>query len=149
MQLTTELPSAKVPIHTDPALVMRILQNMLSNAVKFTQEGSIALRLRLEPGRNGAGGGPTVVWEVEDTGIGIAPEHHSTIFDEFRQVDGTATRRFGGTGLGLSLSLGLARRLGGEIRVESVPGEGSRFALRLPASVVHAGTEFASASADT
>jgi signal transduction histidine kinase len=117
--------------------------------VKFTSEGIITLRLRLEPGRDGGASGPTVVWEVEDTGIGIAAEHHGTIFDEFRQVDGTTTRRFGGTGLGLSLSLGLARRLGGEIRVDSVPGEGSRFSLRLPASVVHAGTGIATASADT
>jgi signal transduction histidine kinase len=81
-----------------------------------------------------------VVWEVEDTGIGISADHQAAIFDEFRQVDGTTTRRFGGAGLGLALSKGLARRLGGDIDVESVPGEGSRFSLRLPAAVVHAGS---------
>jgi signal transduction histidine kinase len=138
VEMQTEAPEEKVPVHTDPALVIRILQNMLNNAVKFTAQGCITLRLRLEPERNGRGG-PTVVWEVEDTGIGIAPEHHGAIFDEFRQVDGSTTRRFGGTGLGLALSRGLARRLGGEIHVVSAPGDGSRFSLHLPAAVVHAG----------
>jgi signal transduction histidine kinase len=148
VELRTDAPAEKVPIHTDPGIVIRILQNILSNAVKFTSSGTVTLRVKVEPGRNGGGGGPTVVWEVEDTGIGISLEHHDTIFDEFRQVDGTTTRRFGGTGLGLALSRGLARRLGGDIDVHSSPGEGSRFTLRLPASVVPAGTDFIPTPAD-
>jgi signal transduction histidine kinase len=139
--LSSEAPAEKVPIHTDPALVIRILENMVSNAIKFTPDGSVTLRLRVEAGQNGGRRGPTVVWEVEDTGIGISADHQAAIFDEFRQVDGTTTRRFGGAGLGLALSRGLARRLGGDIDVESVPGEGSRFSLRLPAAVIHAGAE--------
>jgi len=149
VELLTEAPREKVPIHTDPALVIRILQNLLANALKFTTSGTVKLRLHLEPANGGRIRGPTVVWEVEDTGIGISREHQETIFDEFRQVDGTTTRRFGGTGLGLALSRGLARRLGGDIEVISDPGLGSRFTLRLPASVVHAGTAFPHPPADS
>ncbi|MDP9349039.1 MAG: ATP-binding protein, partial [Gemmatimonadota bacterium] len=100
----------------------------LSNAVKFTPQGVVTLRTRLEED------GARVVWEVEDTGIGITPEHQERIFDEFRQVDGSATRRYGGTGLGLALSRGFARQLGGDIAVRSTPGEGSVFTLSLPAA---------------
>lgn len=149
VELVTEAPREKVPIHTDPALVIRILQNILANALKFTTSGTVTLRLHVEPARHGQTGGPTVVWEVEDTGIGISWEHQEAIFDEFRQVDGTTTRRFGGAGLGLALSRGLARRLGGDIEVISEPGLGSQFTLRLPASVVHAGTAFSHSSADS
>jgi signal transduction histidine kinase len=148
VELSSESPDHAVPIHTDPALVIRILRNVLSNAVKFTPRGSVTLRLREEEGEDPARGA-TVVWEVEDTGIGIAPEHHDAIFDEFRQVDGTTTRSFGGTGLGLALSRGLAHRLGGDIEIRSEPGEGSCFTLRLPSSVVHAGSGFAATSAET
>ncbi len=133
VELYTETPSERVPIHTDPILVLRILQNLLSNAVKFTTEGKVVLRVRMVPpdGDPSAGisgtalpRGPVVLWEVEDTGIGIAEADQRAIFDEFRQADGSATRRFGGAGLGLALSQGLAHRLGGEIRLRSVPGEG-------------------------
>ena len=82
---------------------------------------------------NGEATEACVLWRVEDTGIGIAPGDQAAIFDEFRQVDGSATRRFGGAGLGLALSQGLANRLGGEIRLRSVPGEGSVFTLAVPA----------------
>ena len=76
-----------------------------------------------------------MVWEVEDTGIGIAEEDVERIFDEFRQVDGSATRRYGGTGIGLALSRQLARRLGGDIGVRSTPGQGSVFSLSVPAGL--------------
>jgi signal transduction histidine kinase len=157
VELCTETPPERVPIHTDPVMVVRILQNLLSNAVKFTALGSITLRVRTEtaaPPPGGDGGaladqGPVVVWEVQDTGIGISPEDQQSIFDEFRQVDGSATRRFGGTGLGLALSQGLARRLGGAIRVRSTLGEGSSFTLSLPSSVIHAGQASAGGSTST
>jgi signal transduction histidine kinase len=74
-----------------------------------------------------------VEWSVRDTGIGIPVEQLGAIFDEFRQVDGSSTRLYGGTGLGLSLSLQMARLLGGELLVESTPDSGSTFTLRLPA----------------
>ncbi len=128
VQLRAELPDAPLLLFTDPGQVVRILTNLLSNAVKFTPQGVVTLRTRLEED------GERVVWEVEDTGIGITPEHQERIFDEFRQVDGSATRRYGGTGLGLALSRGFARQLGGDIAVRSTPGEGSVFTLSLPAA---------------
>jgi signal transduction histidine kinase len=150
VRVRSEAPAERVPIHTDPVLVQRILQNLLGNALKFTDEGTVVLRVRrVEPAQEAAEGGeravasatPLVVWEVEDTGIGIAADHHEVIFQEFRQADGSATRRFGGVGLGLALSRALARRLGGDIRMRSEPERGSVFSLILPASVVHAGTD--------
>lgn len=138
IEVTSEVPPTRVAIHTDPTLVLRILQNLVSNAFKFTPKGRVTLRVEREDGLERERGG-TVRWVVEDTGIGIAAADQRAIFDEFRQVDGTATRRFSGAGLGLALSQGLARRLGGEITVRSEPGHGSAFTLALPASVVHAG----------
>ena len=149
VEVASHAPAERVPIHTDPVLVVRILQNLLSNAYKFTPRGRVDFRVRVEKpeGRNGAS--PTVVWEVQDTGIGIDERDQRAIFDEFRQVDGSATRRFNGAGLGLALSQGLAHRLGGEITVVSALGEGSTFALRLPASVVHAGDPAPAPSSET
>jgi len=154
VQVRSELPPERIPIHTDPVLVTRILQNLLSNAFKFTPAGEVVLRVReARPDdpearlpREDAPRGPVVLWEVEDTGIGISEEDRETIFDEFRQVDGSATRRFGGAGLGLALSQGLAHRLGGEIRLRSQPGSGSLFTLALPSGVVRAGEALAGAS---
>ncbi|MBW3630007.1 MAG: GAF domain-containing sensor histidine kinase [Gemmatimonadetes bacterium] len=147
VEIRTEAPPARIPIHTDAVLVVRVLQKLISNAVKFTTTGTVTIRVRTrDPEAEGSTDGeapldrgPVVLWEVEDTGIGIAPDAQSAIFDEFRQVDGSATRRFNGAGLGLALSQGLAYRLGGEITVRSTLGEGSIFTLALPASVIHAG----------
>jgi signal transduction histidine kinase len=121
-----------VPIRTDPVLVLRILQNLLSNALKFTSRGHVKVSVELEAASDSDVAGPVVLWKVEDTGIGIAPADQASIFDEFRQVDGSATRRFGGAGLGLALSQGLAHRLGGDLRLHSVAGEGSIFTLAVP-----------------
>jgi signal transduction histidine kinase len=135
VELHAELPDEPLPIETDPVHLLRILTNLFSNAFKFTERGAVVVRLRLEPAGDGADAGAAagrVVWEVEDTGIGIAPEDQERIFDEFRQVDGSSTRRYGGTGLGLALSQGLAHRLGGSIDVRSALGRGATFALRLP-----------------
>jgi signal transduction histidine kinase len=136
VELRTEMAHEALPIKTDPIHLLRILSNLVSNAFKFTTRGSVTVRLRREAA-DGDGSGASaaaVVWEVEDTGIGIAPEDQERIFDEFRQVDGSSTRRFGGTGLGLALSRGLAHRLGGTIDVRSRLGEGATFTLRLPAA---------------
>lgn len=120
----------RIPIETDGEKVLKILQNLLSNAHKFTQAGEVSLTVR----QVGPKAHRRVEWTVKDTGIGIPPEQLEHIFDEFRQVDGSSTRLYGGTGLGLALSYGLAKLLGGEINVESEPGAGATFVLRLPLS---------------
>lgn len=144
VSLRTVAPSTRVPVHTDPVLVQRILQSLLSNALKFTKEGSITVEVREVTPDGGAtrsySRGPDVEWEITDTGIGIDPKDHDLIFDDFRQADGSPTRRFGGVGVGLSVARGLAHRLGGEIAVKSRLGEGASFVFRLPSSVVRAGT---------
>ena len=133
----------------DEDRVRQILVNLLSNAVKFTEPGGrVTLRWRTagEPfeGRNGetgseAGGElPWVAVEVEDTGIGIAPEQLARVFEPFMQVDDKNTRREGGTGLGLTISRKFARLMGGDLTAWSQPGEGSRFTLWLPASTSEA-----------
>jgi len=111
---------------TDAAKLRQILFNLLSNAVKFTADGRIALRAERTP----AG----LALQVEDSGIGIAAEHLALIFQPFEQADGSITRRFGGTGLGLVVSRQLAEMLGGSLTVTSRPGEGSTFRVALPAS---------------
>jgi signal transduction histidine kinase len=116
----------RILIRTDRVKVQQIVTNLVSNAVKFTERGSVKLRCRALPG-----GGCTIA--VNDTGIGIRPEHHEIIFEEFRQVDGSSTRVYQGTGLGLSIARRFARLLGGDVTLESRPGGGSTFTLRLPA----------------
>ncbi|HKR09773.1 MAG TPA: CheR family methyltransferase [Gemmatimonadaceae bacterium] len=109
---------------TDVTKVRQILFNLLANAVRFTDRGSIEVRARLD--------NDSLVVSVADTGIGIAPEHQEKIFERFWQVDQTKTRTRGGTGLGLLVCRGLARQLGGEIIVASELGRGSTFTLKLP-----------------
>jgi CheY-like chemotaxis protein len=111
-------------LQTDGQRLSQVLKNLLSNAIKFTDRGEVALEISAR--------GDHVEFAIRDTGIGIAAEHHQVIFEPFRQADGTTNRKFGGTGLGLSISRELARMLGGEITVESRPGEGSIFRLVLP-----------------
>jgi signal transduction histidine kinase len=127
VELRSELPEGELVVHTDPVQVVKILEALLANALKFTERGSVTLRLREE------GGGERVCFEVEDTGIGIPEEHLESIFEEFRQIDGSPTRRHGGAGIGLSLARGLARHLGGELSARSASACGSTFTLQLPA----------------
>jgi signal transduction histidine kinase len=141
VEVRSELPATPLPVHTDPVHLLRILGNLLSNALKFTERGTVTVRLYgsggmpgADPERSESTPVPQVAWEVEDTGIGIAEAAQKHIFDEFRQADGSATRRYGGTGLGLSLSRGLTLQLGGDLTVRSRLGEGSTFRLRLPAT---------------
>jgi len=122
---------------TDGHRLKQILRNLLSNALKFTLEGSIKLHIRqcTEAERENLGGReaePYIAFAVEDTGIGIAPDKREVIFEAFRQADGTTSRKFGGTGLGLTISKELAALLGGFIELESEVGRGSTFTLYLP-----------------
>ena len=119
-------------LHTDPGHVRQILLNLVANAVKFTERGTITIVAR----RQDADLGDGIVVIVEDTGIGIAPEDHDRIFQEFEQVrpSGRGDSLERGTGLGLAIARKLARLLGGDVQVRSAPGAGSRFVLSLPRS---------------
>ncbi len=108
----------------DPIRLQQILSNLVGNALKFTAAGHVRVAVREEARGQGC---TRLHFEVTDTGIGIPPEKHSTIFESFSQADGSTTRRFGGTGLGLTISSSLVRMMGGRIWVESVCGEGSTF----------------------
>jgi signal transduction histidine kinase len=111
-------------MRVDAGKLRQILVNLLSNAVKFTTQGGITLTTAVESGE--------LVVRVADTGVGIAADHAERIFEPFWQVEQKATRRVGGTGLGLTVTRRLARLLGGDVKVESVAGEGAVFTLRLP-----------------
>jgi PAS domain S-box-containing protein len=123
MELGDDLP----PLHTDRTKLKQVLLNLLSNAVKFTQEGSVRVSARRL-----SGGAVRIV--VQDTGIGIRPEHLQAIFEDFRQLDQSHTREYGGTGLGLSITRKLLTLLGGSVQVESSHGVGTRFTIDLPGS---------------
>jgi len=124
LALLTDAPDAPVSFRTDARKLRQILLNLLGNAVKFTNEGYVSLRVC-----EAAGG---YSFTVEDTGIGIAPEHHERMFEAFWQGDRTLTRTAEGTGLGLSISRRFAQMIGGGISVVSAPGRGSTFTLWLP-----------------
>jgi signal transduction histidine kinase/FixJ family two-component response regulator len=116
---------------SDPDRLRQILMNLVGNAIKFTEVGSVQVAARWES-RDAS----QIIIDVIDTGIGIDRERIESIFDPFVQADGSITRRFGGTGLGLSISRRLARLLGGDLRVESEPGRGSIFSLVVPTGPV-------------
>ena len=125
-QISPDVPAA---LGGDPSRLRQIMVNLIGNAVKFTEKGEVVVRVeseRIDSER------VALTLTVSDTGIGIAKEQHATIFDAFVQADGSTTRRFGGTGLGLTISARLAELMGGTIRIESEPDRGTQVYVSLP-----------------
>ena len=122
-------PGCPVWVRADPVRLRQVLLNLVGNAVKFTAAGSVTLTLTPQPG-------DLIRFEVRDTGIGIAADKMHAIFDAFTQADGSHTRQFGGTGLGLTITRRLVQLMGGRLWAESEPGHGSRFVVEvaLPAA---------------
>src|SRR6185503_6984085 len=131
LELSTIVEASAGELLTDGQRLEQIVKNLLSNACKFTEKGKVSLRV--------SGDETSVFFEVRDTGIGISPLDLGSIFEPFRQADGTPERKYGGTGLGLSISRELAFILGGVLDVESELGKGSTFRLRLPRAPVVSG----------
>jgi signal transduction histidine kinase len=127
-QVAVQCDPAIGTLHADQMRLRQALLNLLSNANKFTDHGTITIdaRQRQEDGRD------WVAISVADTGIGMTPEQMGKLFQEFSQADASTTRKYGGTGLGLAISKRFCQMMGGDIRVESAPGRGSTFTIRLP-----------------
>jgi len=115
---------ARGVLRGDPARLRQVLLNLVANAIKFTESGEVAVRVKVtESSENGAG----LLFEVEDTGIGLSPDALARLFQPFVQADGSITRKYGGTGLGLAICKQLIELMGGRVGVDSEPGKGSRF----------------------
>ncbi|HPF70725.1 MAG TPA: ATP-binding protein [Candidatus Krumholzibacteria bacterium] len=125
-------PEVPEQVITDPHRLWQVLNNLVGNAVKFTENGRVTVTVSAEPTRTGK---TLVSIAVQDTGVGIPRELQATVFQAFRQADGSTTRRFGGTGLGLSISRRLVELMGGAMTLDSEPGQGSTFTVLLPVAV--------------
>jgi signal transduction histidine kinase len=137
VNLIFEEPAGLSKLYTDDRKVSQVLRNFISNALKFTRAGEVRVTARaLEGG--------LAQFQVIDTGIGIAPEFHASMFQDFTQVNSPLQKQFRGTGLGLSLSKRLAELLGGTLTLESEPGKGSTFSLTIPQRLGDASTDGAS-----
>ncbi len=123
--MISRAPEGPDSIESDHQRLEQVLRNLLSNAIKFTEAGVVSLNVTPLPDG-------WLSFAVQDTGIGIPADQHALIFEPFCQADGTTSRKYGGTGLGLSISREFVRLLGGHIRLTSVPGQGSTFAVLLP-----------------
>ncbi|WP_046995753.1 ATP-binding protein [Pseudomonas aeruginosa] len=118
-------------LNGDPTRLRQVLMNLLSNALKFTAEGHVAVRVQR---RFDEGGHERLLYSVSDSGIGISAQAQKTLFESFSQADSSTTRRYGGSGLGLAISRELVQMMGGRIEVSSEPGKGTRFSVDLPLS---------------
>lgn len=128
-------PLAPQQLTSDYTRVKQIVKNLVANALKFTDQGSVTVELSGKDGMDGGPGDRYLSISVVDTGIGIDEKDHNLIFESFQQADRGSSREYGGTGLGLAISRELARHLGGEITVKSAPGQGSTFTCYLPVAV--------------
>lgn len=129
LDLQVELdPTTDVMCLTDPVRLRQILSNLLANAIKFTQSGQVVFAAHVKCGESGS----RIEFSVRDTGPGIPADRLEAIFESFTQADATTTRRYGGTGLGLTICRQLAQRMGGQVRVESEVGVGTTFFVRIP-----------------
>lgn len=126
-------PDMPEKMHGDPGRIRQVISNLVTNAIKFTERGQVTLRAELA---NLESGRADLRISISDTGIGIPLDRHKAIFESFTQADGSTTRKFGGTGLGLTISKQLAELMGGALAVESSPGAGSKFTFSLGLGVV-------------
>ncbi|MGE3958510.1 MAG: ATP-binding protein [Vicinamibacterales bacterium] len=124
-RLTLEVPGPVGRVRLDRTKVQQVLLNLVGNAIKFTEQGQVTVRIEPMPD-------DTVLLAVSDTGIGMSPEQTERLFQEFSQADVSTTRRYGGTGLGLAISRRLCTLMSGSIEVDSTPGKGTTFSVRLP-----------------
>ena len=139
VEVAGEIPEV---VRTDSTRLRQILLNLVNNAIKFTEKGSVVLRFRCEPDGHG---GERLLFEVEDTGVGLTPEQIERVFHPFVQADTSTTRKYGGSGLGLTISKTLATLLGGDLVCTSEPGRGSVFSVWIdpgPLEGVHRLAEF-------
>ena len=126
VELRARIPGGLTPVEVDPARFRQVLLNLVGNALKFTEQGSVTVAVHTDPMRR-----PTRI-EVADTGVGIPADRLAAIFEAFTQAESTTERRFGGTGLGLTISRALLHLMGAELEVQSTVGKGSTFTIRLP-----------------
>ena len=121
-------------VHADAIRLRQVLINLLGNAVKFTERGMV--RLRVRNGGAAEDGRVPIIFEVEDSGVGIPFDRQQAVFDAFTQADGSTTRKFGGTGLGLTITARLVRLMEGQLTLDSIPGSGSVFRVTIPLAAV-------------
>src|SRR5207237_10147866 len=126
LQTLTGLLPGLPPLYSDRQKVKQIVLNLLTNAIKFTPQGFVKVRVRADDERR------ELLIAVQDTGIGVALHDREKVFEDFRQADNSVTREYGGAGLGLAICRRLASMLGGLIELQSVPGQGSTFTLVIP-----------------
>jgi PAS domain S-box-containing protein len=132
-ELKVSIPESPGSMHADLTKVRQMLLNLLSNACKFTRNGQVTLTVARE---RDAGGSEMVAFTVADSGIGMSPGQMERLFEAFSQAEASTTSKYGGTGLGLAITKRFCLMMGGDVQAESTPGAGSRFTVRLPATVI-------------